>query len=115
MPTMRAGICTTLSAEINIEFDVDWMKKYRVRGIVMWPNMRFAETAVDVPDWLFRHELEHVYQIMREGPLRFYLKYFYNAVRYGYDDNPYEVEARLRQREPFTESEEQLLWKLRNA
>lgn len=41
-----------------------------------------------------KHEHEHEFQMAREGKLKFLLKYFYYQLRFGYWDNPYEVEAR---------------------
>ena len=46
---------------------------------------------------LLRHELEHVRQ-WRRNPLSFPARYLINHVRYGYHDNPYEVEARAAER-----------------
>jgi len=112
---MRAGICTTLCKDVDIRFDVDWMKHAGVRGIVLWNRIRFAEPANEVPNWVFRHELEHAYQIIRDGHLTFYIKFFYYSVRYGYQENPYEIEAREAQQKPLTQNEEELLWKLRNG
>lgn len=42
------------------------------------------------------HELVHVEQIERHGFVKFYLKYFFYLLRYGYKKNPFEVEARER-------------------
>jgi hypothetical protein len=42
---------------------------------------------------LRRHELVHIEQILRDGPIRFSLKYMWWQFRYGYWKNPYEVEA----------------------
>lgn len=42
---------------------------------------------------LLRHELAHVRQ-WRQEPVSFPLRYVLNHLRYGYRDNPYEVEAR---------------------
>jgi hypothetical protein len=42
---------------------------------------------------LRRHELIHIEQIERDGPVKFTLLYFWYLVRYGYWNNPYEVEA----------------------
>jgi hypothetical protein len=112
---MRAGIFTEISAEVEIQCDVAWLKRYRVGGIVIWPRMMFSEPAGDIPEWLFRHELQHVYQIVKHGPFLFYLKYFYYSLRYGYHRNPFEVEARASQDIPLTAKERELLWKLRNG
>jgi hypothetical protein len=115
---MRAGISTPVSRQFTFHVDVDWMKKITMGkgflgGIVLWSHICFADKAEDIPEWLFRHELEHVYQQIRDGRFRFYLKYFYYQIRYGYKKNPYEVEARERQHLPLQESEEQALWNLR--
>lgn len=42
---------------------------------------------------LLRHELAHVQQWQRY-PLTFPARYVINHIRYGYEANPYEVEAR---------------------
>lgn len=112
---MRAGIRAELWEGVDFICDVDWMKKHRVRGIVIWPRVMFHCSADELPTWVFRHELEHAYQIMRDGPILFYLKYFYFSLRYGYDNNPYEVEARYRQHNVLTPTEEELLWKLKGG
>lgn len=66
----------------------------RYRGKVLYPFMLFAKPRKEVSDELFRHEMEHVYQIMRDGWWGFYIKYLWYAYRYGYIEIPYEVEAR---------------------
>jgi hypothetical protein len=48
---------------------------------------------VDITPRLLRHELEHVKQ-WRAQPLLFPVRYALGHLRYGYDDNPFEVEAR---------------------
>lgn len=116
---MRAGISTPVNRQFTFHTDVDWMKKIplgkgHLGGIVLWSHICFAAKAEDIPEWLFRHELEHVYQQIRDGRLRFYLKYFYYSIRYrSYSKNPYEIEAHERQHLPLQESEEQALWNLR--
>jgi len=91
------------------------MKRTWVRGIVIGRHILFQHPADEIPQWLFRHELEHVYQQMREGVIFFYLKYFYYSLRYGYKNNPFELEAYERQNDPLTTNEEQLLWKLKEG
>lgn len=41
---------------------------------------------------VYHHELQHVRQFWAE-PLTFHVKYLYYLWKYGYYDNPYEVEA----------------------
>ena len=43
---------------------------------------------------LIRHEQAHVMQIERDGAIIWTLKIFYYLIRYGYQNSPYEVEAR---------------------
>jgi hypothetical protein len=43
---------------------------------------------------LIRHEQVHAKQIQRDGYLWQPIKYTYYLIRYGYNNNPYEIEAR---------------------
>jgi len=61
---------------------------------VLYPFMFFRQHQYDVSDELLRHELEHVYQVHRHGWLKFYCSYIWCHFRYGYADNPFEIEAR---------------------
>lgn len=56
------------------------------RTIVVHPD-------VEPTPRLLRHELAHVRQWQRR-PLAFPILYAWNHLRYGYHENPYEVEAR---------------------
>lgn len=50
-----------------------------------------AEWRADVPTLV--HELVHLDQIRRDGPVWFSARYLWWLVRYGYQRNPYEIEA----------------------
>lgn len=41
-----------------------------------------------------RHEKQHLIQIAKEGSWKFVFKYLFYLLKYGYTNNPYEVEAR---------------------
>ena len=41
-----------------------------------------------------RHEQQHLNQIEKEGSWKFVFKYLFYLLKYGYTNNPYEVEAR---------------------
>jgi hypothetical protein len=69
---------------------------------VLWPFVLFRHTREEVSDRLYRHELQHVYQIKRLGRLRFYWTYIWQARKYGYWNHPYEVEARKMETTPLT-------------
>lgn len=75
-------------------------KKYA--AWVLYPFMFIRHSKEDCTDRLFRHEMEHVYQVQRDGWWTFYAKYLYWLAKFGYTDNPYEVEARSKENEPLT-------------
>lgn len=43
---------------------------------------------------LAKHEAMHWQQYQRYGVIGFYARYFYYMLRYGYQNNPMEIEAR---------------------
>lgn len=42
----------------------------------------------------YNHEACHIEQVRRDGRVKFVVKYLYYNLRYGYRNNPYEIEAR---------------------
>lgn len=62
------------------------------RTIIVHPDVRLTGR-------LLRHELAHVRQWQRH-PITFPARYLVNHLRYGYQDNPYEVEARAAEEAP---------------
>ena len=75
-------------------------------GPMRWFLRRFDGAAITMPwrrvyvleeHWndpaMIRHELVHIEQIDRDGPVLFTVKYLYWLARYGYRRNPYEIEA----------------------
>jgi hypothetical protein len=77
-------------------------------GIVLYPFMLFKRSKEEVTDKLFRHELEHVYQVRRLGWLRFYLTYLWYQITKGYKNNPFEIEANANEDLPLTDEERAL-------
>lgn len=70
-----------------------WMRWTGYRGIAMpWAVYIHPDRMWDAH--LIRHELKHIEQMQNEGYIRFFTKYLWYSARYGYFDNPYEVEAR---------------------
>ena len=47
----------------------------------------------------YNHEACHIEQVKREGRLKFITKYLFYNIKYGYQNNPYEVEARSKESE----------------
>lgn len=47
-----------------------------------------------------RHEMAHVEQYRRYGLFRFLVLYLWYSIRFGYYNNPFEIEARAKEKEP---------------
>ena len=74
-------------------------------GMVFWPWVWFR---YDRPSHrLFRHELEHVYQVQKYGRLGFLLRYVWKWITCGfsYKRHPMEQEARAVENQPLTPTE----------
>jgi hypothetical protein len=66
-------------------------------AITLGQTTYYSETKeyVDLrPRWR-KHEEHHKFQWMRDGYFTFARRYLWYLIRYGYTNNPYEVEARL--------------------
>lgn len=72
---------------------------------VLYPFMFIRDAKADCSDRLFRHEMEHVYQVMRDGWWKFYIKYLWHLAKRGYMNHPYEIEAREMEDTPLTPTE----------
>lgn len=64
-----------------------------VIGNVIYIHGVHKEVFLSDKRWLL-HELQHVVQYNREGVSRFIFQYLINHIKFGYRDNPFEVEAR---------------------
>jgi hypothetical protein len=86
---------------------IKWKSRLVPPGYTAWvvyPFMLFRHDRLDVSDRLFRHELEHIYQVQRDGWLRFYFGYLWQWVRGGfkYSKIRYEIEAEAAEVKPLT-------------
>lgn len=73
------------------------LKGLGLAGIVMpWRSIYYLEPWQKSPEFV-RHELVHIEQINRDGPVMFSVRYLYWLARYGYANNPYEKEAYARE------------------
>jgi len=71
-----------------------WLLNYAgAAGITMPWGLVYIDPKYWRHRGLRRHELIHLIQIRYDGPIRFTVLYLFYLVRYGYWDNPYEVEA----------------------
>lgn len=50
--------------------------------------------STNISESLYKHESCHIMQVQRDGRLKFICKYLYYNIKYGYYNNPYEIEAR---------------------
>ena len=81
---------------------------YGWAGIVLYPFVLFSRKKEHVSDKLFRHELEHVYQVRKMGWWRFYLTYLYEMARYDHEDRSLEIMANAMENVPLTLVEQML-------
>jgi hypothetical protein len=73
-----------------------FLERLGLAAITMpWRKVYILARYVD-HDGLRSHELVHIEQIERDGPVMFSVKYLFWLARYGYWDNPYETEAYAR-------------------
>lgn len=70
-------------------FGID--KKFKTAGFAMFPFIFISDKD---DEELLYHEKVHIRQQLRGLIVFFLIKYLYYLVKYGYWDNPYEVEAR---------------------
>ncbi len=61
---------------------------------------------------LYRHELEHCYQIKEMGRITFVLTYFLFLCSFGYKKHPYEKAARRESKKALTKAEQNFREKL---
>jgi hypothetical protein len=64
------------------------------KGWTSFWNMIYMVPGYEQHEALIRHERKHLEQMERDGKLVYLFKYSYWLLRYGYWNNPYEVEAR---------------------
>ena len=68
--------------------------KENIFGITIGQTTYYSCAAEVVSDRLRKHENCHKKQWKEEGIIKFFMKYMYYQIRYGYLKNPYEVDAR---------------------
>lgn len=71
-----------------------------INGFSFWPFIFYD----DGPDkdrnrTIIEHEKTHIRQQLRGLLVIFYIKYIYYHFKLGYDDNPYEIEAKKHERD----------------
>ena len=72
-----------------------WLMKARgFKGWTSFWRVVYVLPGWETVQWLIRHEAKHIEQIERDGRLLFSARYLWWLARYGYWNNPYEIEAR---------------------
>ncbi len=61
-------------------------------AMTIWPFIITRDATISAET--LRHEKVHLKQQLRGWLIGFYIKYFYYQWKYGYKNNPYEIEAR---------------------
>jgi len=79
-----------------------------IGGMTIYPFILFKRSKGEIDDTIFRHEMEHIYQVRRIGWFKFYLTYLWQNLRHGYRNNKYEVAARDIEETPLTDEERRL-------
>ena len=77
----------------RLRYGRKWVRFTGHDAIVLYPYVFFREKFP--PADLIKHELVHVKQVQRLGWFKFYFLYLWYSIRYGYENNPFEVEARI--------------------
>jgi hypothetical protein len=91
--------------KFRIVYKAWWM--FWAKGMVLWPWIWFNPAKMHVSNILYRHELEHCYQVKRMGRFKFYTSYLWLLAKHGYKNHPYENEANDREHDPLTDQEKQ--------
>lgn len=68
---------------------------FGLRGFCLPPLVAVRMDHVE-KGWVLRHELAHFVQYRRRGPLRYLAGYLWWLIRKGYQNHPWEIEARRR-------------------
>lgn len=62
-----------------------------------WNTIYYIDKKAMEDKALKEHELVHIDQMKRDGKIKFFFKYMYYWIKFGYEKNPYEVEAKERE------------------
>lgn len=80
--------------KLRCKYNCWWLKWFGSRGYCFYPFLLFRDSKPEVWDGLFRHELEHAYQIREMGVISYVLSYYAENIRKGYRANKYEIRCR---------------------
>ena len=69
-------------------------KKFKAFSITLGQTSYFTCDEIKVDKAWHKHEDKHKEQWKRDGRIKFSIRYLWWSLRYGYYNNPYEIEAR---------------------
>jgi len=93
---------------VKIKYNTWFLRKSWIGGLTIYPFIFFKRSKEEVTDRLFRHELEHIYQVQAVGWIKFYALYLLENLRNGYKNNKYELAAEAVQDRELTAEERAL-------
>lgn len=71
-----------------------FLETFGYAGITMpWKTIYLKKDRIN-DQRLINHEMVHIDQINRLGPVKFTITYLWYNIKYGYKNNPFEIEAR---------------------
>lgn len=79
---------------LGIFYLCGWQGGYR--EVAMIDPFRLEVLSIGdewIPFSMYCHEMRHIEQVKENGRIKFCIKYIYYNVRYGYKNNPFEIEA----------------------
>jgi hypothetical protein len=68
-----------------------WFLNKNINAITLYPFIFY--NGLNPSTRLRNHEWHHIWQIKQYGVLKFYVVYLWYSVKYGYKNNPFEVDA----------------------
>lgn len=80
-----------------------WMfilNRFGFLGITVPGRRIYIKAGYETEQWLINHELAHIAQLDRDGPLKFWTMIVLDYIFVGYERSPYEIEARTYERHP---------------
>jgi hypothetical protein len=73
-----------------ITIKTDILKRFKILGIALFPFIIVRKKTDDI---IINHEKIHIQQQLELGVIPFYIIYLIWHLKYGYINNPFEVEA----------------------
>lgn len=76
-----------------------FLRRFGFVGVTLYPIGIYVLPEMLEDRRLHKHEMAHWRQAQRMGAVRFYVTYLWYSIRFGYRNNPLEIEAREQERQ----------------